>query len=138
MLDVAGPAHATSIVVNSGGADFVFEPAYHLNSLPWLEKYINQNHHLPEIPSAKQMQADGLNLGNNQIKLLQKVEELTLYLIEKDKESKCQNKVNEDQNNKIKNQKAINMKLSERLNKQQQEIDLLKAQLKTLIKTKTK
>jgi hypothetical protein len=104
MLDVAGPAHATSIVVNSGGADFVFEPAYHLNSLAWLSKYINQNHHLPEIPSAKQMQAEGLNVGENQVKLLQKVEELTLYLIEKDKEIRKQ---------------------SQQLKAQQKQIDLL-------------
>jgi hypothetical protein len=121
MLDVAGPAHATSIVVNSGGADFVFEPAYHLNSLPWLEKYINQNHHLPEIPSAKQMHADGLNVGDNQIKLLQKVEELTLYLIEKDKE--------------VKNQKVINKQLSSQLESQQIQINTLTKQLAELSKT---
>ncbi len=106
ILDVAGTERANAIVVNSGGADFVFAPKYHLNSLPWLSKYIAQNHHLPEIPSAKQMQADGLNLGDNQIKLLQKVEELTLYLIEKDK----------------------------RINKQQEEINLLKQQLQSLMK----
>ncbi len=123
-LDVNGPAHATSIVVNSDGADFVFEPTYHLNSLSWLAKYINQNHHLPEIASAKQMQADGLNLGDNQIKLLQKVEELTLYLIEKDKKQK------EDEN-KLQSQQT-------EIKSQQEEINLLKQQVQSLIKTVNK
>ncbi|MDB5089985.1 MAG: hypothetical protein JWR09_3979 [Mucilaginibacter sp.] len=87
-LDVAGNVRANQLVVNTTGADFVFDPSSRLYPLSSLEKYIEQNHHLPEIASAKQMQADGLNVGENQVKLLQKVEELTLYLIEKDKEVK--------------------------------------------------
>jgi len=47
-LDVLGTVRANSIVVNNTGADFVFEPAYKLLSLPTLEEYIAQNHHLPE------------------------------------------------------------------------------------------
>jgi len=87
-FDVAGSARANSITVNTTGADFVFEPTYKLFPLSEIEKYIEANHHLPEIPSAKEMQTNGLNVGDNQIKLLQKVEELTLYLIEKDRENK--------------------------------------------------
>jgi hypothetical protein len=124
LLDIYGTARANAIVVNSGGADFVFEPTYHLNSLSWLAKYINQNHHLPEIASAKQMQADGLNLGDNQIKLLQKVEELTLYLIEKDKKQKEDENKMQSQQNEIKSQ--------------QEEITLLKQQVQSLIKTVNK
>jgi len=90
ILDVGGTERANGIVVNATGADFVFEPTYKLYSLPALKEYIDQNHHLPEIPSSKDMQKDGLNVGENQVKLLQKVEELTLYLIEKDKVEKEQ------------------------------------------------
>jgi len=89
MVDVAGNARVNEVVVNATGADFVFKPSYKLNSLSNLKKYIDKNHHLPEIPSAREMHADGLSLGENQTKLLQKVEELTLYIIEKDKEIKA-------------------------------------------------
>jgi hypothetical protein len=85
-LDVAGSARANSVVVNTTGADFVFAPAYKLMPLTDLSRFLNQNHHLPNIPSAKEMQANGLNLGDNQTLLLQKVEELTLYLLEKDRQ----------------------------------------------------
>jgi hypothetical protein len=89
-LDVAGYVRASEIVVNTTGADFVFDPSYKMSSLSSLEKYIRYNHHLPEIAPAKQMQAEGLNVGENETKLLQKVEELTLFLIEKDKQLKEQ------------------------------------------------
>jgi hypothetical protein len=89
-LDVAGAIRANQIVVNTTGADFVFAPSYRLTPLYVLKTYIDKNHHLPEIPSAAQMQNDGLNVGDNQTKLLQKIEELTLYLIEKDKQLKEQ------------------------------------------------
>lgn len=90
ILDVWGNMRAKQITVNTTGADFVFEPSYKLNTLPALKEYIDQHHHLPEIASAAEMQKDGLNLGDNQVKLLQKVEELTLYLIEKDKKDQEQ------------------------------------------------
>jgi len=92
ILDVAGNARANEVVVNTTGADFVFGPSYKLPSLSSLEKYIRYNHHLPEIAPAKQMQAEGLSLGENETKLLQKVEELTLYIIELNKQLKEQQK----------------------------------------------
>jgi len=104
-LDVFGPARANSITVNATGADFVFEPDYKLYSLPELKTYIDQNHHLPGIPSAKEMQKDGLNVGENQIKLLQKVEELTLYLIDKDKQLNDEKSINDKQQAEIDSQK---------------------------------
>jgi len=85
-LDVAGSVRANQITVNVTGADFVFDPSYKLTPLATLEEYIVKNHHLPEIISAKQMQTDGLNVGDNEVKLLQKIEELTLYMIDKDKQ----------------------------------------------------
>jgi len=111
-LDIAGNARANAINVNVTGADFVFEPSYKLYSLHELKYFIDKNHHLPEIPSAKEMQKDGLNVGENQVKLLQKVEELTLYLIDKDKQ--------------LNDEKDI-------IGKQQKEIDQLKEQMQQLI-----
>ncbi|WP_179416103.1 hypothetical protein HDF19_08475 [Mucilaginibacter sp. E4BP6] len=72
ILDVNGSVRANAITVNTSGADFVFEPSYKLWTLPSLKEYITKNHHLPEIASAKEMQADGLNVGENQVKLCRK------------------------------------------------------------------
>ena len=71
----------------NAGADFVFEEGYEIPKLDDVDKYIKKNKHLPDIPSAKQMQKNGLELGKMQIKLLQKIEELTLYVIELKKEN---------------------------------------------------
>lgn len=67
------------------GADFVFSPDYNLRPLSEIEAFVKENRHLPEIPSEKKMQEDGVNVNELQIKLLQKIEELTLYVIEQDK-----------------------------------------------------
>ncbi|MEN7550453.1 hypothetical protein AAG747_21215 [Rapidithrix thailandica] len=67
-------------------ADKVFNKEYPLISLDSLEQYIEQNRHLPEIPKAEEVVQEGLDLGQMDAKLLQKVEELTLYLIEQSKE----------------------------------------------------
>jgi hypothetical protein len=91
-LDVNGNIRANQIVVNTTGADFVFSPSYRLLPLSKLNKFIITNHHLPEITPAKEMQVEGLNVGESQTRLLQKVEELTLYLIEKDKQVNAQQK----------------------------------------------
>lgn len=84
-LDVEGKIRANEIVVNTTGADFVFEPAYNLPKLEFVEQFIRENRHLPEIPSAAVMQEEGMSVGELNTKLLQKVEELTLYLIEQNK-----------------------------------------------------
>jgi len=85
-LDINGKARTNEIVVNTTGADFVFEKEYKLRSLKEVEAFVKQNKHLPEVPTAKQMVENGVSLGELNTKLLQKVEELTLYLIEKDRE----------------------------------------------------
>lgn len=66
--------------------DYVFEPGYQSLSLRELEDYIKLHKHLPEIPSALEVKRDGIALGEMNKMLLKKIEELTLYLIEKDKE----------------------------------------------------
>ena len=54
--------------------DFVFEDDYNLRSLQEVKTYIQENHHLPEIPSAKQMQEEGMSVDQMVVKLLQKIE----------------------------------------------------------------
>ena len=82
-LDVRGTIRATEILVNTpSGADFVFEDNYKLRPLQEVKSYVQEKHHLPEIPSAKEMQENGMNVNEMVVKLLQKVEELTLYNIQ--------------------------------------------------------
>jgi hypothetical protein len=66
--------------------DYVFEEGYTLKSLDEVEDYIAKHKHLPGVPSAKEIEQDGLNLGDMDAMLLEKIEELTLYVIELEKE----------------------------------------------------
>jgi hypothetical protein len=84
-LDVNGLVRANEIVVNTNGADFVFDDNYNLTSLQELEAYIQKNNHLPGIDPADKMQREGMLVGDLNTKLLQKIEELTLYVIELEK-----------------------------------------------------
>jgi len=106
-LDVCGTIRAKEVKVDLLGnciPDFVFEKDYKLMSLNELEKFITIKKHLPEIASEKEMIEDGLNMKEFQMKLLQKVEELTLYTIQ-------QNKKNEKQEEELKILKAKIKKL---------------------------
>jgi hypothetical protein len=87
-LTVDGGIKAEEIVVDAVGADFVFEDDYDLMSLDQVESFVEENNHLPGVESAESMQKNGLEMGEFQIKLLQKVEELTLYAIEQNKRIK--------------------------------------------------
>jgi hypothetical protein len=73
-------------------ADYVFHQEYELPSLVEVEKYIQQNKHLPGIPSAEEAVRDGIDLGQMNARLLAKIEELTLYMIEIKKENEKQQK----------------------------------------------
>jgi hypothetical protein len=85
-LDVAGTIRATEIKVEAQTADFVFEDNYPLRTLDEVEAFIKTRGHLPSIPSAASMEKNGVNLAEINKLLLQKIEELTLYAIERDKE----------------------------------------------------
>lgn len=88
-LDVAGTIRAREIKIEvTAGADHVFNQEYKLKPLSEVESFVKDNKHLPEIPSEKQMQENGLNINEFQIKLLQKIEELTLYTIQLEKRIK--------------------------------------------------
>ncbi|MBN8671848.1 MAG: hypothetical protein J0L80_14240 [Chitinophagales bacterium] len=67
-------------------SDFVFDETYELRPLSEVEKFIQKNKHLPEIPSTAEVHKEGLDLAQMDAKLLQKVEELTLYIIQQQKE----------------------------------------------------
>nr|WP_298925355.1 hypothetical protein [uncultured Allomuricauda sp.] len=71
---------------SDGWPDFVFEKDYLLPSLKSIENYIQKNGHLPNIPSASEIGKNGIHLGEMDAKLLQKIEELTLYTIQQQKE----------------------------------------------------
>ena len=66
--------------------DYVFQPGYPLKSLTDLESYIKANSHLPNIPNAREIETKGQDVGEMQLKLLEKIEELTLYVIEQGKD----------------------------------------------------
>ncbi len=86
LLAVKGTVTAQKVVVTqTGWADYVFDSSYNLKSLSDVEQFVKTNKHLPDVPSAKNIEEKGNDLGNNQKILLQKIEELTLYLIEQNK-----------------------------------------------------
>lgn len=114
-LQVDGNVRANTFYASGGNhfPDYVFDPGYELPSLKTLEAYIKQHHHLPEVPSEADVKKDGINLADNQVVLLKKIEELTLYVIEQnDKQQLLEKKLNEvlkdnnDLKEEIKNLKA--------------------------------
>ncbi|WP_119078614.1 hypothetical protein [Chitinophaga alhagiae] len=112
-LAVNGPVKARKIkVTQTEWPDFVFEASYKLKSLEELEFYISKYKHLPEIPAAADVQKNGLDVGENQAKLLQKIEELTLYLI--------------DMNKKMTTQAKLIDKQQQQLARQEKELESLK------------
>jgi hypothetical protein len=127
MFAVAGSAIATSFTVKTvaNWPDYVFKPNYRLSSLKDIKAYINQNHHLPDVPSAEQVAKDGLNLGDMNKITMQKVEELTLYLIEKDKQLNDERQINNHQQQEIDNQKSIVSQQSKELQMLQEQMDQL-------------
>jgi len=86
-LAVNGTIHSKAVVVDLiEWPDFVFKRDYKLMPLSQVKSFIDQNMHLPDVPTATTIEKDGVNLGEMNKALLKKVEELTLYLIEKDKQ----------------------------------------------------
>jgi hypothetical protein len=93
-LSVNGKIRAKEIKVETANwPDYVFAKDYALPSLKETEKHIHENGHLPGIPSANEVKSNGVDLGEMNAKLLQKVEELTLHLIQLDKKVNAQNKM---------------------------------------------
>lgn len=111
-LSVNGNIRAKEIKVEATNwPDYVFKDDYSLLPLSTVKSYIDKHQHLPEIPSEQQIAKEGLNLGEMNKLLLKKIEELTLYLIDKDQENKS---------------------LNERVNSQQKEMKELQQQVKII------
>jgi hypothetical protein len=93
-LAVAGSVLAEKVKVKLqvNWPDFVFEPSYKLPSIAEMEAYIKQHKHLPGIPSAAEVAENGLDVGDNQAALLEKIEQLTLIIIDQHKKLEDQEK----------------------------------------------
>lgn len=101
-LAVNGQIRAREIKVEATGwPDYVFSPKYSLPSLDNVASYIKANGHLPGIPSAENIDSDGVALGEMNKLLLKKIEELTLYLIEKEKQLMLERKANRENASRI-------------------------------------
>jgi hypothetical protein len=86
-LAVNGTIKATELqITTTPCSDFVFEKGYNLMDLNILEKFVTNNKHLPDVPSAKEFEENGYSVGEMDDILLRKVEELTLYIIQQQKE----------------------------------------------------
>ncbi|WP_235015709.1 hypothetical protein [Aquimarina sp. AU58] len=81
-------AEEIKVKLHGNWPDFVFNKKYDLMDLEQVETYINKNAHLPKVPSAREIEKDGINLGEMNALLLQKIEELTLYVIQQNKKTK--------------------------------------------------
>lgn len=132
-LTVNGTIHATEVKVTSTVTpDYVFEkyylgesslkPDYTMLSLAEVQKFTEANHHLPNVPSAKEIKENGLHLGEMSNILLQKIEELTLYSIDQQKTIERQAAVIE----KLEKQNESFKKLEERLAAIEKELDTKK------------
>lgn len=106
-LSVNGNIRADRVKVYTTWADYVFEDGYGLPTLEEVEKHIQDKGHLKDVPSAAQVEANGIELGEMNKILLQKIEELTLYTIE-------QNKINQQQTKQIEELSIMVQALSER------------------------
>jgi hypothetical protein len=89
VLSVKGTIGAQEVIVtNTGWSDYVFNPGYRLRPLTEVASYIKEHHHLPEIPSEAEVKEKGVSVGDMQAKLLAKVEELTIHMIQADEKNR--------------------------------------------------
>lgn len=80
-LDVCGKITTSEVEVKSGWCDYVFDSSYQLMPIEDLEQFITKHHHLPNIPSAAEVETQGLKLAEMQRMMMEKIEELSLYII---------------------------------------------------------
>jgi hypothetical protein len=129
-LSVNGTIWAKEVKVSlTDAADWVFDTNYKLRPLAEVEKFINENKHLPEVPSAEEFRQNDMNVSQMSNKLLQKIEELTLYAIEQNKKLEEQQKNIAEQQNVVKEQQNI-------VKEQNKVIEELKVQVATLMDKK--
>ncbi|MBS7253778.1 hypothetical protein [Flavobacterium branchiicola] len=105
-LDVNGTVRSKEVKVElQNWSDFVFKKEYNLPTLEQVEKHIAEKGHLENIPSEEEVLKNGISLGEMNAKLLQKIEELTLYVIDQNKSIQGLIEENKSQNKEIKNLK---------------------------------
>lgn len=123
LLSVSGTITAKVLnVTQNNWSDFVFDSSYHRQPLADIARYVAEHKHLPEIPSAAQIATSGLDIGNMQKLQLQKIEELTLDVIDADKRAQQQDSL-------LLQQQALLQQMQAQLKAQQEEIELLKRKL---------
>ena len=129
-LSVNGNIRSQQVKVETANwPDYVFKKDYTLPSLSEVKTYIDLNQHLPEMPSKAEVAKDGINLGEMVKLQTKKIEELTLYLIDKDTKLQSQQKQIEDQNKQLTNQQT-------KSNQQDVRIDALEKALAKLTASK--
>jgi len=101
-LDVNGTIHSQEVKVDlTGWSDFVFKKEYRLPTLTEVEKHIAEKGHLENIPNEQEVLKNGINLGEMDSKLLQKIEELTLYIIDQEKKTQELKTIISEQNKRL-------------------------------------
>ena len=101
-LDVNGTIHSKEVKVDmTGWSDYVFKKDYNLPTLEQVEKHIAEKGHLENIPNEVEVLKNGINLGEMNSKLLQKIEEITLYIIRQEKKNSLQTLEIENSKNEI-------------------------------------
>jgi hypothetical protein len=85
-LDVNGTIRGKEVIVETGWADYVFEENYKLKSIEEMAAFINENKHLPNIPKASEIEKNGMKVGETNKAMMEKIEELALYIIQLKKE----------------------------------------------------
>ncbi len=115
-LDHTGLLYAREIKVNlDNWSDYVFDEKYPLMPLNELQQFIKQNNHLPNVPSAKEMTENGLNMAQSSIMFMEKIEELTLYMLQINEQVKTQKELLEQQQETIRLQQELIQKLEQQV-----------------------
>ncbi len=115
-LDRNGLLYAREVKVNlDTWSDYVFDEKYSLMPLNQLQQYIKENNHLPNVPSAGEMTANGLNVAQSSVIFMEKIEELTLYILQIDERVKAQQALLEQQQETIRLQQQLIQKLEEQV-----------------------
>lgn len=115
-LDNTGLLYAREVKVNlEEWPDYVFDEAYQLMPLSELQQFIQKNNHLPNVPSACEMEEQGINLAKSNVMLMEKVEELTLYMLQINERVKVQEQLLQQQQETIRLQQELIRKLEQQV-----------------------
>jgi len=115
-LDNTGLLYAREVKVNlDSWPDYVFDEEYQLMPMSELQQFIQKNNHLPNVPSACEMEEQGINVAKSNVMLMEKVEELTLYMLQINEQVKTQKELLEQQQETIRLQQELIRKLEQQV-----------------------